>query len=70
MIFFFFFFFDNLFKPEKLELKTFWLMRKTIKITRKVFTQSVQEKSIKMLRLYFPKLIGKIYRHEGKNICA
>lgn len=45
-------------------------MRKTIKITRKVFTQSVQEKSIKMLRLYFPKLIGKIYRHEGKNICA
>ena len=28
--------FDNLFKPEKLKLKT--LMRKKIKITRKLFT--------------------------------
>ena len=37
-------------------------MRKTRKV--------VHEKSIKMIRLYFPKLIRTIEKHEGKTICA
>ena len=32
------------------------------------FTRYDREKSIKMLRLYYHELMGKIEEHQGKNI--
>ena len=54
-------------KKKKLETKNILIDEKNYKGLVIYFTRYVHSKSIKMLSLYYPKLIGKIEEHKWKN---
>ena len=61
--------FDNLVKAKKVETKNSLIDEKNYKTFTIYFTIYVHSKAIKMLSLHYHKLMGKIEKHEGKNIC-
>ena len=58
---------DDLIKPEKIETKNI-LIDKNFKDVAIYFTRYVKYLPIKILSLYFHKLMGKIEQHQVKNI--
>ena len=61
-------YFDDLIKPEKMETKNILFDEKNFKYLVICFPRYVNRKSIKMLSLYFYKLMGKTEENDGKNI--
>ena len=61
------YYFDNLIKAKKLETKSTLIDEKNHKDLVTYFTRCVHSKSIKILSLYYHKLIGKNEEHEGKK---
>ena len=59
---------NDLIKPEEIEIKNILINQKNFKDLVIHFTGDVNCKSIKMLSLYFYKLMVKIDKNEGKNI--
>ena len=62
------YYFDKLVKAKKLEIKIILIDKKNYQDLVTYFTRYVHSKAIKMLSLYYYRLMGKIEEHEGKKI--
>ena len=59
---------DNLVEAEKLDTKNILIDEKNYQDLTIYFTRYVYCKSIKMLSLHYPELMGKIEEHQGLDI--
>ena len=59
---------DNLVEAEKLDTKNILIDEKNYQDLTIYFTRYVYSKSIKMLSLHYPELMGKIEEHQGLDI--